>query len=135
VHASTRTEVLWRGGTTASAHAEELRRGHRGGELSSAASPVLGWLHGGDGEVEGVKAGLCAVGIGQRHNHSGSRAQRACGGGGGASVLRLGERGKGEGGKWREAGGLQARVATWRVRPGRGIDACWPRGAHLLSKV
>jgi hypothetical protein len=35
-------------------------------------SPVLGWLHGGDGEVEGVKAGLCAVEIGQRHNDGGS---------------------------------------------------------------
>jgi hypothetical protein len=74
VRASTRTEVLWRGGTTASARAEELQQGHRGGELSSAALPVLGWLHGGDGEVEGVKAGLCVVGIGQRHNNSGSRA-------------------------------------------------------------
>jgi hypothetical protein len=63
---------------------------------SNAALSVLGWLHGGDGEVEGVKAGLRAVGIGQRRDGSSSRAQRARGGGG-ASVLRPGERGKGEG--------------------------------------
>jgi hypothetical protein len=56
-------------------HAEELRRGHRGGEPSNAATPVLGWLHRGDEEVEGVKAGLCAVGIGQSHNDGGSQAQ------------------------------------------------------------
>jgi hypothetical protein len=74
VRASTCTEVLWRGGTTARARAEELRRGHCGEKPSSVALPVLRWLHGGNGEVEGVKAGLCAVGIGQRHNNSGSRA-------------------------------------------------------------
>jgi hypothetical protein len=64
VRTSTRTEVLWRGGTTVSARAEELRHGHHSGELSSAALLVLGWLHGGDGEVERLKAGLCVVGIG-----------------------------------------------------------------------
>jgi hypothetical protein len=103
MRACTRTEVLWRGGTTVSARAEELRRGHRGGEPSNAALSVLGWLHGGDGEVEGVKVGLRAVGIGQRRDGSSSRARRARGGGG-ASVLRPGERGKGEGGKWSECG-------------------------------
>jgi nicotinamide mononucleotide (NMN) deamidase PncC len=77
-------EVLWRGGTTASAYAEELRRGHRGRESSNVASSVHGWFHGGDGEVERVKAGLCAVGIMQRRDDDGSRAQRARGGGGGA---------------------------------------------------
>jgi hypothetical protein len=64
--------VLWRGGTTASARTEELRRGHRGGEPTNAASPVLGWFHRGDGEVEGVAAELCVVGIGQRHDDGGS---------------------------------------------------------------
>jgi hypothetical protein len=95
VCASTCMEVLWRGGTTASAHAKELQRGHCGRELSSAALPMLGWLHGGDGKVEGVKAGLCAVGIGQRHNNSGSRAQRARGGGGGAFLRFDKHRGRG----------------------------------------
>jgi hypothetical protein len=56
----------------ASVHAEELRRGHRGGEPCNAASPVLGWFHGGDDKVEGVAAELCAVGIGQRCDDGGS---------------------------------------------------------------
>jgi hypothetical protein len=42
----------------ASARAEEFWRGHRDGKLSRAALPVPGWLHGGDGKVEGVKTGL-----------------------------------------------------------------------------
>jgi hypothetical protein len=42
----------------ASAHTEELRRGHHGGEPSNAASPVLRWFHRGDGEVEGVATEL-----------------------------------------------------------------------------
>jgi hypothetical protein len=56
----------------ASVHAEELRRGHRGGEPSNAASPVLGWFHGGDDKVEGVVVELCAVGIGKRCDDGGS---------------------------------------------------------------
>jgi hypothetical protein len=68
----------------ASARTEELQRGHRGGEPSNAALPVHEWFHEGDGEVEGVKAGLCVVGIGQRYDSGGSRAQRAHGGSGGA---------------------------------------------------
>jgi hypothetical protein len=115
VRASTRTEVLWRGGTTASARAEELRRGHHGGEPSSVALPVLGWLHGGDGEVEGVKAGLYAVGIGQRHNNSGSRAQRAHGGDGGAFLHFGKHRGRGDenGERERVKGVVAASRAPW----------------------
>jgi hypothetical protein len=52
--------------------AKKLRRCHRGGEPSNAASPMHGWFHGGDGKVEGVKSGLCAVGIGPRHDDDGS---------------------------------------------------------------
>jgi hypothetical protein len=77
---------------------------------SNAALSVLGWLHGGDGEVEGVKAGLRAVGIGQRRDSSSSRARRARGGGG-ASVLRPGERGKGEG---ENGGKLGVSRRAWR---------------------
>jgi hypothetical protein len=61
-----------RGGTTTSARTEEFRRGHRGGEPSNAASPVLGWFHGGDGEVKEVVAELCTVRIGQRDDDGGS---------------------------------------------------------------
>jgi hypothetical protein len=90
---------------------------------------------------------LCGWDRSEAH-HSGSQAQRACGGGGGASVLRLGERGKGEGEKWREwaAGG-----AAWRLRealgpvgwdphrrtaatmPPRGVDGLKPVGHNRVQ--
>jgi hypothetical protein len=51
---------------------EVLWRGHHGGEPSNVASPVFGWFHGGDGEVEGVVVELCTIGIGKRHDDGGS---------------------------------------------------------------
>jgi hypothetical protein len=78
-----------------SAHAEELQRGHRGGEPSNVASPVLGWFDGGDGEVKEVVAELCAVWIGQRHDDGSSRARRAHNGGSGPFLRFIVHRGRG----------------------------------------
>jgi hypothetical protein len=103
---------------------------------TSAALPVLGWLHGGNGEVEEVQVGLRVVGMGQRCDGSSSRARRARGGGG---VPLLSASVETEGMGWREwaAGGwrgvktsradqlvdtrrraaCQVASAAWRCRP------------------
>jgi hypothetical protein len=67
--------------------------------------------------VEGVKVGLRAVGIGQRCDGSSSRARRARGGGG-ASVLRPGERGKA-----REGNGGSGQQEGRRIRRGVFVRA------------
>jgi hypothetical protein len=119
MRACTRTEVLWRGGTTVSARAEELRRGHRGGKLSSAALLVLGWLHGGDGEVEGVKAGLWAEARRQQLTSSASSRWRG----------RLGAP------PWRARQGRGGNGEKLGVSGARGDLACasWPRHRRVLA--
>jgi hypothetical protein len=103
-----------RGRTMVSARSEELRWGHRGGEQSNAASPMLGWFHGGDGEVKEVVVELCAVGIGQRHDNGGSQAWRAHGGGGGAFLRFSVHRGRGRR-EWRGSDQLRASWPSWGV--------------------
>jgi hypothetical protein len=94
---------------------------------SSAALPVLGWLHGGNGEVEEVQVGLRVVGMGQRCDGSSSRARRARGDDG---VPLLSASVETEGMRWWEWAAGGGGVASWRV----SRTSWWTRAGGQLAK-